>query len=816
MTYREACFRSMGRTKISNVNCKGLFSILLFAGLSCVALSCESAPKKSTPNPKPVKEAPAAKVEKLKAKENDDKKALEAKKKKALEDAKKADRLKREAEAKKRRERTELDTAKKKYIASKDRWLSLSKLWKEKGDASVLTRIKLSASKAQDLEKSKDYANALAETNQAQVLYQNLISALDAKILAKLNAEKDATKAAKEQFETLVDQSSEFPQKDAKLGATAKKAYESAKKVPEIERRNAILAYQRATEAYRQATTARRTAFTAWQKKQAAERASKENSKAAQASYSKSVKDVEAAKQAWLTETRLWGLKPNADVEKSGAEQSLKAKKLAEDKKFKEALTLLDETLKSYKAQKAAVFKETNERVLTARKESETARDTWRELISQAKKEFLKRPEEATKAELALSEGIEIKATRPRKAFQKFKQATTLFNQCCEKHRAAYEAWNKANTKAPTPTNPKPMPPTDPKSSPVKEPVAKKDPIKTPEDPKTNPVKEPVKKTDPVEIPKPTPPTPKTKPEPSPDLTPPPGATKIEAYTKMENWNDVKKVLSDRLLWNASRAIQDKAINMVTKKLGAGFQFVETKEYKCNGQAHRIATYKHLKSGVLLNLIPGGQYKMGSSNGDADEAPSHNVSVLPMFVGRHELRNAAWNRVATSKQSGDENSPVSSVTWNQCAEWLKTAGDGLRMPAESEWEYFCRGGSVSRYYWGDELDNSYCWNRTNTRKLEKSEQSVEAHFKSEKWNAFGLVDVSGNVFEWCADQWVENYSSGPRDQKPQINPKTPFRVTRGGAWLFSAYSCRSAFRGIERPDQAFPMHGLRVVMSLPE
>ncbi|MDF1663359.1 MAG: SUMF1/EgtB/PvdO family nonheme iron enzyme [Planctomycetota bacterium] len=777
--------------------------------MSCFAGSCQTAPEKKTPTPNPVKKKNIDKKIETKTPKAEDKKAIDDKKKAADIAAKKAEELKREEVERKaqlKRDKVALSIAQKGVSTERDRWSKLSKLWKEKGDANVLERIKVADLKAKKLEKSKDYAGAAKESNRLRKLYQSLCSDLEAGVLKKLVAEKDSAKAAKAQFEGLVKQSSELPTKND-LEAKALQAYKSAQKVPETERRNSILAYQRAGEAYRRASTERSKLWAAWKKKKEAELASGKNAKAAQESYLKSAKELEAAKQAWLTETKRWGLKPNDAILKSGTEQTSNAKKLADDKKFKEALSLLEAVLTSYRDQRAAVVKETEARVMTARTEAETARETWRQLINKADKEFLKRPEEATKAELALSEGNEIQDTRPRKAFQKYKVSANLFGQSIKKHTLIYEAWVKAKSTPKTPVKVEPKKPAkvDPKPAPVKV------------DPKPAPVKDPIAKKEPMKEPKPETPKTKIKPDAKPDLTPPTEAgANVKPYTKMESWEDAKKVLSNRLLWNASRGVQDSAIEMVKEKLGAGFQFIETKEYKCNGQSHRIATFKHVKSGLLLNLIPGGKYQMGSNDGDLDEKPRHLVTIQPLLVGRHELRHSVWNRIATTKRAGPESNPVSNVSWNLSQEWLKSAGDGLRLPSESEWEYSCRSGTVSPYYWGNKLDDSHCWNAKNTRKMEKEEQSVEAHFKTEKWNAFGLVDVSGNVFEWCQDEWVNHYSSGPNDQTPLEDRGSSFRVIRGGTWLFGGYSCRSAFRGIERADQAFPLHGLRVFKSLPK
>jgi eukaryotic-like serine/threonine-protein kinase len=115
------------------------------------------------------------------------------------------------------------------------------------------------------------------------------------------------------------------------------------------------------------------------------------------------------------------------------------------------------------------------------------------------------------------------------------------------------------------------------------------------------------------------------------------------------------------------------------------------------------------------------------------------------------------------------------------------------LTSESEWEYACRGtghpaGTTTQYFWGDEMDDSYCWYGENSG---KKTHAVTEHMN--KTNAFGLVDKSGNVFEWCQDNWIGDYTDGPRDSQPRTS-NSSYRVYRGGSWFNNATVCRSANR----------------------
>ncbi len=141
--------------------------------------------------------------------------------------------------------------------------------------------------------------------------------------------------------------------------------------------------------------------------------------------------------------------------------------------------------------------------------------------------------------------------------------------------------------------------------------------------------------------------------------------------------------------------------------------------------------------------------------------------------------------------------------------WLsQETGAGYRLLTEAEWEYACRAGKQTRFYWGDDPNNEeiddYAWYDGNS-------ESKTHDAGQKKPNAWGLFDMSGNVWEWCQD-WYGNYSSGA--QKDPKGPKSgSSRVLRGGSWDDNAVYLRSAFRSRYAPAFSYYDIGFRVVRT---
>ena len=285
-------------------------------------------------------------------------------------------------------------------------------------------------------------------------------------------------------------------------------------------------------------------------------------------------------------------------------------------------------------------------------------------------------------------------------------------------------------------------------------------------------------------------------------------------------------------------------------------QFVQRNRYK----------YKPwLNSANLPEMvdIPSGTFWMGSPEGigNDDEKPYHQVAVKAFRMGKYPVTQAQWRTVAMSPKveidlslnpsyhRGD-NKPVEQVTWYEaqefCARLSRLTGEEYRLPSEAEWEYTCRAGAkeYSEYSFGDDasqlddygwfgnnsgdraIDTDQIWkdvNQDNNRYSERIRQNnCGTHpvgLKSA--NAWGLYDMHGNVWEWCADDWNDNYEEAPfdsqiwtKDVKNYKESGETKKLLRGGSWFNNALNCRSACRNYDFARlQDFNL-GFRVVCVL--
>ncbi len=229
-------------------------------------------------------------------------------------------------------------------------------------------------------------------------------------------------------------------------------------------------------------------------------------------------------------------------------------------------------------------------------------------------------------------------------------------------------------------------------------------------------------------------------------------------------------------------------------------------------------SYTETGSGVNFDMvyIDGGTFQMGSNNG-GDESPVHSVTVSSFYMGKYEVTNREYSMYDSGHQGNwsDRSYPIERVSWDDAVgycRWLSgRTGKTYRLPTEAEWEYACRAGSSTAYYWGDSMNDSYCWYGNNS--------GGQVHPVGQKSpNAWGLFDMSGNVWEWCSDCYSNSYYS----QSPLSNPAGPgsgsYRVIRGGCWDSGPDYCRSARRFGNTPDNRNNNLGFRLLSTcyLPE
>lgn len=260
-------------------------------------------------------------------------------------------------------------------------------------------------------------------------------------------------------------------------------------------------------------------------------------------------------------------------------------------------------------------------------------------------------------------------------------------------------------------------------------------------------------------------------------------------------------------------------------------------------QSARIFVEK-LGEGVSLALtyIPGGRFSMGSPETEKGhypfEGPQHLVNIAPFYIGIFPVTQAQWQAVAALPQVNhalfpepwrrsylnDADLPVVGVSWYEavefCARLTQKTGRNYRLLSEAEWEYACRAGTTTPFHFGQTITPllaNYNANRTYALGSKgKCRQQITRVNSFVFANAFGLYDLHGNVWEWCADPWHENYEGAPSDGTIwELGGDTRYRVLRGGAWNLHPKGCRSAYRDKHESDsgRADGLISFRVAVS---
>jgi len=226
---------------------------------------------------------------------------------------------------------------------------------------------------------------------------------------------------------------------------------------------------------------------------------------------------------------------------------------------------------------------------------------------------------------------------------------------------------------------------------------------------------------------------------------------------------------------------------------------------------------------MVFVKIPAGSFMMGSAEDEKDrfdnESPRHEaILTRPFYLGMYEVTRRQWHAVMGTKMPETDlrraDHPVDRVTWKACQafiEKMNTLGVGtFRLPTEAEWEYACRAGTETRFFWGDDPDhaevNEYAWSS-----LSAGKRSYGVGQK--RPNQWGLRDMCGNVQEWCQD-WKGDYVAG-RQTDPTGPATGTYRVFRGGGWGYGPGYCRSASRSGLVPNERSDGLGLRLVMETP-
>jgi formylglycine-generating enzyme required for sulfatase activity len=230
------------------------------------------------------------------------------------------------------------------------------------------------------------------------------------------------------------------------------------------------------------------------------------------------------------------------------------------------------------------------------------------------------------------------------------------------------------------------------------------------------------------------------------------------------------------------------------------------------------ALIESLPGGIKLEMVilPEGSFTMGSDE-YGNEQPKHQVTLKKFAIGKYPVTQEQYQAIMDNNPSHFKNNPtnpVEEVSWHDsqafCQKINQKTGKKYRLPSEAEWEYACRAGTQTRYYFGDNEKQlgEYAWYSENSG-------SKTHPVGQKKPNDWGLYDMSGNVREWCDDSWHDNYKKAPTDGSSwnDNHSESSPRTLRGGSWYDNSRYCRSANRIRCLADVRYYDIGFRLIVS---
>ncbi len=219
-----------------------------------------------------------------------------------------------------------------------------------------------------------------------------------------------------------------------------------------------------------------------------------------------------------------------------------------------------------------------------------------------------------------------------------------------------------------------------------------------------------------------------------------------------------------------------------------------------------------------MSALRGGSFAMGG-NEEISEKPVHQVTIKPFAISKFPVSVREWNDCAAAKAcgfvaSGKDDAPITNASWSdakQYVAWLAEATrKAYRLPTEAEWEYAARGGTQTKYWWGDQFQSGMA-NCKNCTDIAATEQPTKVG--SFKPNPFGLYDMGGGVDQWVEDCWHKNYHGAPADGSAWVESECASHVIRSGSWKNDARYARPSNRDSYDTNVRYPTHGFRVALS---
>jgi formylglycine-generating enzyme required for sulfatase activity len=249
-----------------------------------------------------------------------------------------------------------------------------------------------------------------------------------------------------------------------------------------------------------------------------------------------------------------------------------------------------------------------------------------------------------------------------------------------------------------------------------------------------------------------------------------------------------------------------------------------TGEPPAAGPAGSVATMKDCDVCPVLVALSPRPYTMGSNDSDPSERPAHKVALhAPFAIGKYEVTVGQWNQCVRasvcpampSLGNVPDNLPLRDISWDEAQlylKWLGTvSGKPYRLPTEAEWEYAARGGTATRYWWGNGMKagQSNCEGCGAPWSAERP--SPVGSFPA---NPYGLNDMNGSVWEWVQDCWHSSYKGAPADGSAWVDGNCQARVIRGGSWRENGSYMLSTTRFKYDASVRQSQNGFRVARSL--
>ena len=252
------------------------------------------------------------------------------------------------------------------------------------------------------------------------------------------------------------------------------------------------------------------------------------------------------------------------------------------------------------------------------------------------------------------------------------------------------------------------------------------------------------------------------------------------------------------------------------------------------GRTRQFAERLGKRAILQMVQIPGGTFTMGAPANEAgsrdSERPQHVVTVPPFYLGRYPVTIGQWRAVMGvlppgMKTLGKEfrasgRQPVMRVSCDDaeafCSELSRKTRRDYRLPAEAEWEYACRAGTITPFAFGEAITRDVVSHDGEMQRLAGGNPVTVPVGSLGVANGFGLFDMHGNVWEWCRDSWHRDYQGAPIDGSAWRSDERT-RVLRGGSWYSPAKLCRAASRALGRETNSVRSReiGFRVAMAAP-